>query len=260
MTDIVVAERVFRDSNSGACVTARIFAPEGNEDSSDWSCRICIEGLATPFERSIVGVDSFQALELATSLLCALLERHEAGLAFLDGSPGDCALPLIVDCPRQLKADVRAFIRNRIKDDIESGQSAPEPQPIADITPGTDDVVAERIFRESISGTSVTARIFPPERAGKSSEWSCRIEVQGLATPFETSILGVDSFQSLYLGLRVLCAHLEKYEASLAFADGQPGDGRLPLIALCLPPSLKPEVTQFIERKIRDHLDSHEHT
>ncbi|MEH2498195.1 hypothetical protein V1294_004674 [Bradyrhizobium sp. AZCC 1678] len=258
MADIVVAERVFRDSNSGASVTARIFAPERNEDSSDWSCKICIEGLATPFERSIFGVDSFQALELATSLLCTLLESHEASLAFLDGSPGDCALPLIASCPPSLKAEVRAFIRTKIKDDLDSGQSALEQRLIAEITPETDNVVAERVFRESISGTCVTARIFMPERAGKSSEWSCKIEVQGLAMPFESSALGVDSFQSLYLGLRRLCTHLEKYEASLAFPDGPPGDGGLPLIALCLPPSLKPEVNRFIEGKIRDHLDSQE--
>jgi len=116
MTDIVVAERVFRDTNSGACVTARIFVPKRDEDSSDWSCKIRIEGLATPFERPIFGVDSFQALELATSLLCTLLERHEASLAFLDGSPGDCALPLIASCPPSLKAEVRAFIRTKIKE------------------------------------------------------------------------------------------------------------------------------------------------
>ena len=122
MTDIVVAERVFRDSNSGASVTAQIFVPQRDEDSSDWSCKICIEGLATPFERSIFGIDSFQALELATSLLCTVLESHEASLAFLDGSPGDCALPLIAGCPPSLKAEVRAFIRTRIKDDLESGQ------------------------------------------------------------------------------------------------------------------------------------------
>jgi hypothetical protein len=134
-----------------------------SEDASDWSCKIDIQGLATSFERSIFGVDSFQALELATSLLCTILERHEANLAFLDGSPGDCALPLIADCPPSLKAEARDFIRNRIKDDIEMGQSAIEPQPVAEISPATDDVVAERVFRESTSGTSVTARIFTPK-------------------------------------------------------------------------------------------------
>jgi len=138
MTGIVVAERVFRDSNSGASVTARIFAPERNEDSSDWSCKICIEGLegleglATPFERPIFGVDSFQALELATSLLCTVLESHEASLAFLDGSPGDCALPLIAGCPPSLKAEVRAFIRTRIKDGSSVIRRALATRPVGD--------------------------------------------------------------------------------------------------------------------------------
>ena len=132
MTGVVVAERVFRDSNSGACVTARIFAPERNEDSSEWSCKICVEGLATPFERSIFGVDSFQALELATSLLCTVLESHEASLAFLDGSPGDCALPLIAGCPPSLKAEVRAFIRTRIKDESSVIRRALATRPVGD--------------------------------------------------------------------------------------------------------------------------------
>ena len=75
--------------------------------------------------------------------------------------------------------------------------------------------------------------------------------------PFKSSVIGVDLFQSLYLGLRLLCAHLEKHEVGLAFLDDAPGDGHLPLIAYC-PPSLKAEVYRFIEGKIRDHLDSHE--
>jgi hypothetical protein len=97
--------------------------------------------------------------------------------------------------------------------------------------------------------------MFTPEQTGQ-SEWSCKVTVQGLAIPLETSALGVDSFQSLYLGLRLLCAHLEKYEANLAFPGGSPGDGGLPLIALCLPPSLKPDVNRFLEAKLRDHLSS----
>jgi len=119
------------------------------------------------------------------------------------------------------------------------------------------EIVAERLFRESNSGACVTARIYVPERIGKSSEWACKIEVQGEAMPFERSVVGVDSFQSLYLGLRLLCSHLEKHEVGLAFLDGAPGDGALPLIAYC-PPALKAEVYRFIEGKIRDQLDSHE--
>jgi hypothetical protein len=118
------------------------------------------------------------------------------------------------------------------------------------------EIVAERFLRDPSSGACVIARIFAPERIGK-SEWTCKIEVQGLAAPFETSIMGVDSFQSLYLGLRILCAHLEKHEASLTFLDGAPGDGSLPLVSIC-PPEFKAEVHRFIEGKLRDHLASRE--
>jgi len=257
MTDIVVAERVFRDATSGASVTASIFAPRMSEASSDWSCRIDIQGLEAPFDRSIFGVDSFQALQLATSLLCTILERHEAGLAFLDGPPGDCALPLIASCPPSVKADVREFIRGRIEDDLNAQEGAIEPGPVAAATHTAHGAMAERLFRDSRSGASVIARIFTPEPHGPSM-WACRISVDGLTAPFATSTLGVDSFQALCLGLRRLCAHLETDEAHLGFPDGEPGDGSLPLIALCLPPSSKPEVYRFVEDKLRDHLRSRE--
>src|SRR5882672_11197390 len=91
----IVAERVFRDANSGAPVTARIFAPQSIGES-EWSCKITIEGLETPYERSIIGVDSFQALFGGLRVLCAQLEKQEPSLAFLDGPRGDCALPLII--------------------------------------------------------------------------------------------------------------------------------------------------------------------
>ena len=54
----------------------------------------------------------------------------------------------------------------------------------------------------------MTARLFAPERLGDSSECSCRIEVLGLVMPFERSLIGVDSFQSLDLAMSFLCKHL----------------------------------------------------
>jgi hypothetical protein len=122
------------------------------------------------------------------------------------------------------------------------------------------EIVAERLSASSaiqIPEHALPQESMGPKRIGKSSEWSCKIEVQGLAVPFEMSVVGVDSFQALYLGLRLICAHLEKHEVSLSFLDGRPGDGALPLIAYC-PPSSKAEAYRFIEGKIRDQLDSHE--
>ena len=117
------------------------------------------------------------------------------------------------------------------------------------------EIVAERLFRDSSSGASVIARIFAPERIGETSEWSCKIEVRGLPISFETSVIGVDSFQALNLGLRVLWSHLEKHEAHLAFLDGPPGDCDVPLIAFC-PASLREEMRQFIDDKVKDYFAS----
>jgi hypothetical protein len=102
-----------------------------------------------------------------------------------------------------------------------------------------------------IPGQRVAARLFLPERS--QGDWSCRIEVQGLSVRFETSIFGVDSFQALAGGMRVLCAYLEKHEASLAFLDCPPGDCALPLIASCYP-SLRTKVHEFIRSMIEHDL------
>jgi hypothetical protein len=119
------------------------------------------------------------------------------------------------------------------------------------------EIVAERLFRNSDSKAPVTARIYVPEKMGQSSEWSCKITVEGLDAPFEQTIIGVDSFQALYLALRRLCVHLEKYEGTLTFLDGAVGDCGFPLIVPwnfgC---SLRAEVYQLIERKIEEHLNS----
>ena len=116
-------------------------------------------------------------------------------------------------------------------------------------------LVAERLLRESKSGKNVVVKISAPEKIDGSSEWSCKVEVQGLENPFERSLIGVDSFQALYLGFRLVCSHLEKYEETLAFLDGQPGDAGLPLISSC-PPESKAEVHNLIEEKIRASLVS----
>jgi len=112
----IVAERMFRDSSSGAGVTARIFAPERIAGTSEWSCKVEVRGLPMPLEQSLIGVDSFQALELGLRLLWSYLEKHEANLAFLDGPPGDCSLPLIAFCPPSLRAEMRKLIDDKVKD------------------------------------------------------------------------------------------------------------------------------------------------
>ncbi len=89
-------------------------------------------------------------------------------------------------------------------------------------------VMAERQFHDPVSGKSVTATVFAPER--RQSDWLCKIKIDGLDCPYEKDVFGVDSLQALYLALRLLCAHLEKHEQHLAFLDGPTGDCGLPLI------------------------------
>jgi len=118
------------------------------------------------------------------------------------------------------------------------------------------EIVAERCFRTS-EGKPVVARLYRPEKMGSSSEWSCKIEVQGLEPPFERSSIGVDSFQALYLALRGLCVQLDKTAANLVFLDGEAGDAATPLImAWSFSRSLKTEVYRLIQKRIEDELDA----
>ena len=118
------------------------------------------------------------------------------------------------------------------------------------------EIIAERSFRTP-DGKPVVARVYRPEKIGGSSEWSCKIEVQGLEAPFEQSSIGVDSFQALYLALRGLCVHLDKIADNLLFLDGKAGDSGTPLIMpWSFGGSLKAQVYELIQEKIEDELNS----
>jgi hypothetical protein len=101
------------------------------------------------------------------------------------------------------------------------------------------EIIAERSFRTP-DGKPVVAKIYRPEKLDSSSEWSCKIEVLGPETLFEEPIIGVDSFQALYLALRRLCVHLDKIADSLVRLDGEAGNSGIPLIMpWSFSPSLK---------------------
>jgi hypothetical protein len=118
------------------------------------------------------------------------------------------------------------------------------------------EIIAERSFRTP-EGKPVVARVYQPEKIGSSSEWSCKIEVQGLESPFERSSMGVDSFQALYLALRGLCVQLDEIADNLVFLDGEAGDAATPLIMpWSFSRSLKTEVYRLIQEKIEGELNS----
>lgn len=118
------------------------------------------------------------------------------------------------------------------------------------------EVIAERSL-QTREGTPVVARVYAPEKIAQSSEWSCKTEIKGLEVPYEATSIGVDSFQALYLGLRVLCAHLDKSAVTLSFLGGQEGDLDTPLIVTwSYGPSLKTEVSRLINEKVKEELEA----
>ncbi|MGJ5131554.1 DUF6968 family protein [Bradyrhizobium oligotrophicum] len=248
---MIVAERTYRNVATGNDVAARVFAPE-RVDDFEWRCRIAIEGLESPVDKWISGVDSFQSLCLGLKLLCRLLTEDEGSLAFLNGDPGDVDVPLIADCCfPQTRTEALRFITERDRELLDA-----LPGPIPSVPPENvpetklTEVVAERVLRDVTTDTAVVARLSAPRQAGPRS-WYCDIEIRGLGNPFEMAISGVDSFQALYLGLYRTCVHLEKHEHHLADAvDGAPaGDANLPFISFC-PPEAKQEVHRYMHDKL----------
>src|SRR5262249_49012811 len=117
-------------------------------------------------------------------------------------------------------------------------------------------VIAERVFRTS-EGSSVVAKVHAPEKMAQSSEWSCRVEIQGLEAPVEKLAIGVDSFQALYLGIHLLSVQVDKSAATLTFLDGKAGECDTPLIMPWgFSSSLKAEMYRLIEERIMAELDS----
>jgi len=118
------------------------------------------------------------------------------------------------------------------------------------------DIIATRHFRTSKEGR-VVARIYAPEPIAKTSEWSCKIGLSGLDASYEQVAIGVDSFQALYLGLRLLCTEIDKRAATLRFLDGDEGDLDTPFILTwSYGPALKEEVRRLINGKIKDALEA----
>ena len=116
------------------------------------------------------------------------------------------------------------------------------------------DVIAQRLFRTR-KGTAVVVRMHAPRKMPRSSEWSCKVDINGLEAPYEHAAIGVDSFQALYLGLRVLCAHLDKLESMLSFLDGKEGEVDTPLIMpWSYSSALKSEVYRLINEKVSEEV------
>jgi hypothetical protein len=116
-------------------------------------------------------------------------------------------------------------------------------------------VIAERQFKQR-GGARVVARIHAPQRIERSSEWLCWVEIEGLKTPFKKRAIGVDSFQALDLGLRLLYRNLDKIAKTLSFLDGPEGDTMTPLIVdWPSGPAGKAEIDRYVKEKIKAELE-----
>jgi hypothetical protein len=118
----VIAERRYA-TRSGASVTARIYAPQRMQQSSEWSCGIEIEGPGSRSEERVIGVDSFQALELGFHLLCSRLDKMAATLSFQGGPEGDVDTPLMVTWSFSiaLKEELYRLIDEKITEELDAG-------------------------------------------------------------------------------------------------------------------------------------------
>jgi hypothetical protein len=116
-------------------------------------------------------------------------------------------------------------------------------------------IIAERKFKQR-GGASVVARIYAPERIEGSSEWLCWVQIEGLETPFKKRAIGVDSFQALDLGLRLLYRNLDKIGKTLSFLDGPEGDTMTPLIVdWPSDPAGKAEIDRYVKDKVKAELE-----
>ena len=85
--------------------------------------------------------------------------------------------------------------------------------------------------------------------------WSAKIQILGLDEHVDEVSCGVDSFQALFIALRMVCFRLEKIETMLTFQDS--ADANLPLIVPWDGGSaLKAEVYEFANDKIFAYLKS----
>jgi hypothetical protein len=113
-------------------------------------------------------------------------------------------------------------------------------------------IAARRVF-ETVGRRRrrVVLTIQVPERVG-SSEWTCRVRIQGLGGAWERprAIHGIDALQALQLAVQVAQVALEQSASRLAWL-GAPGDLGLPRFIPSLPPPYRARVNAAIDREQR---------
>ena len=113
----IVCQRKFIKASTNRPVEFKIGLPEQASGEGIWETRIEISGLSRePIIKIIKGVDSFQSLEHAMSVVCQLLEDSEQDLIWDGVTAGDTGLPLMFswsfDYP--MKTETRKLVNSLI--------------------------------------------------------------------------------------------------------------------------------------------------
>lgn len=91
----VIAQRTM-NTEAGGCVTISIGQPVFLGDGWDWACPYRIEGLKTPIQHRVFGIDALQTLQLVSIAIRGDLEQCGEPLAWLDDDFWQAGFPMLL--------------------------------------------------------------------------------------------------------------------------------------------------------------------
>ena len=90
----VIAQRTM--NTEAGSVTISIGQPVFLGDGWDWACPYRIEGLKTPIEHQVFGIDALQTLQLVSVSIRAELEQCAEPLSWLDDDFWQAGFPMLL--------------------------------------------------------------------------------------------------------------------------------------------------------------------
>jgi len=91
----VIAQRTL-STEAGDGVTISIGQPVHIGDGWDWACPYQIEGLKTPIQHRVFGIDALQTLQLVSIAIRAELEQCGERLSWLDNDFWQAGFPMLL--------------------------------------------------------------------------------------------------------------------------------------------------------------------
>lgn len=91
----LVCKREFVIAGSGRSASVSLYAPERHADD-EWRCKVEYRIGRKRARQTIIGVDGFQALQLALKCIRRRLDESELPLSWIGGENGDLGFPRMV--------------------------------------------------------------------------------------------------------------------------------------------------------------------